>query len=107
MTEREFVGEPVEPDGCAFECAGMAQGEPGLPRRFRWRGELWEVAEVLRSWKESGPCTSGSDERYIRKHWYEVRTTGGEVLRIWFERQARSARERTRRRWWIHTVQRG
>jgi len=81
----------------------MARGEPGLPRRFLWRDEEYEIDTVLEQWKETGPCKSGSDEQYVRKHWYRVRTTNGAEMRIYFERQARSGRERTKR-WWLYAV---
>jgi hypothetical protein len=84
----------------------MARGEPGLPGRFLWRGQEYVVERVLEQWKETSPCTSGSGERYVRKHWYRIRTTSGSEMRIYFERQARSARER-KRRWWLYTVSPG
>ncbi len=101
--EHELVEEPIEPLG-GFDTVAMARGEPGLPRLFRWRGAEHRVAAVLRRWKTTGPCWSGSDERYVRRHWYLVRTTDGAKMELYFERQARSARER-KRRWWLHSVQ--
>ena len=98
-----FVSEPIKPVRGAIDTRGMSRGEPGLPQRFLWREKEYEVAEMLEKWKEASPCTHGSDERYVRKHWFRIRTTGGEEMRIYFERQARSARER-KRRWWLHTV---
>jgi hypothetical protein len=52
----------------------MAIGEPGLPREFLWRKETIRITAVLRTWKDTGPCTHGSPEKYVRKHWYEVET---------------------------------
>ena len=54
---------------------------------------------VLEEWKETGACHHGSGERYVRKHWYRVKMTTGEEMKIYFERQARS-----KRRWWLYTV---
>jgi len=98
-----FIGEAVEPDAATFDTKAMAAGGPGLPRRFTWRGTTYEVAEVLKTWRETGPCTSGSPEQYVRKHWFEVRAASGEVMTLYFERQARSGRER-KRRWWLFTL---
>ncbi len=97
-----FVGDPLEPKAGTFDAAAMGAGGPGLARRFLWRGEAVEVAAVLRTWKETGPMKGARSggEQYVRKHWFEVRTTGGEVLTLYVERQARTARE-TRRRWWL------
>jgi len=100
---KHFVGEPIEPIAESMDTRRMATGGPGLPMRFRWRGEAHEVAEVLEQWRQTGPCTSGSGEQYVRKHWYRVRTTGGVEMKLYFERQARSGRER-KVRWWLHST---
>ena len=102
MTE-EFVGEQIRPVAGTTGTLGMTRREPGLPRRFTWRGEQYEVAEVLERWKQTGPCTSGSGERYVRKHWYRVRTMDGQEMKLYFERQARSKALR-KKRWWLHSV---
>ncbi len=102
-TSGEFVGERLEPLGGTFDRGAMAQGEPGLPRAFRWRGGEHAVAEVLERWKTTGACRSGSDEQYVRKHWYRVRTAAGVEMTLYFERQPRSGRER-KSRWWVFKV---
>jgi hypothetical protein len=99
----QFVGERIEPVAGAMHTLGMTRREPGLPRRFTWRGQQCEVAEVLECWKQTGPCTSGSGERYLRKHWYRIRTTGGDEMKLYFERQARRGRQQ-KSRWWLYTV---
>lgn len=81
----------------------MAAGEPGLPERFRWRNQTLVIDQVLRAWKDTGPCTHGSGERYVRKHWFEVRLADGRRLKVYFERQARSSRQ-IRQRWWLFSV---
>ena len=101
---REFVSEPISPAAETYGTAGMSAGGPGLPGRFTWRGAEYEVAELLDRWRETGPCTSGSDERYVRRHCFRVRTTDGAEMVLYFERRARSAREK-KRRWWLYTVE--
>jgi phosphoribosylglycinamide formyltransferase-1 len=96
-----FVSERIEPLGGMFDTGRMAMGEPGLPRRFRWRGQEYEVAQVLDRWKTSGDCRNGSDERYVRKHWYLVATADGGEMRLYFDRQPRPGA--TRSRWWLAT----
>jgi hypothetical protein len=98
-----FVSEPIEPAPGSFDTAGMTRGEPGLPGRFAWRGREYEVAETLETWKETAPCHHGSDEQYVRKHFFRVRTACGREMTLYFERQARSRRER-KKRWWLFTV---
>ncbi|MFP4058016.1 MAG: DUF6504 family protein [Candidatus Brocadiia bacterium] len=100
---RRFVSEAIRPLPGAMDTRRMARGEPGLPRRFRWRDQEIEVAEILQQWKETSRCRSGSPEQYVRKHWYRVRTGDGREMRLYFERQPRSRRERVRR-WWLYTV---
>ena len=86
-----------------MDAACSAPGEPAPPMRFLWRKREYVVEQVLKKWRETGPCRNGSGERYVRKHWFEVRTVEGAQMKIFFERQSRSARERTRR-WWLYTV---
>jgi hypothetical protein len=77
-------------------------GEPGLPREFHWRGERLEIVSVLRCWKQTGQCRHGSGEQYLRRHWYEVVTTGHGVARIYFDRTQRGGRKTPR--WWLFSL---
>jgi phosphoribosylglycinamide formyltransferase-1 len=101
MHER-FISEAVHPVVDTGDTARMAIGEPGLPREFVWRGRTIAVARVLRSWRETGRCRHGSPEQYVRKHWYEVATTTGDTMKIYFDRQARAGRSGPR--WWLFSV---
>ncbi len=94
---REFISEAVDPDPASFDCEGTAPGEPAWPRRFAWRGQSYEIAEVLRTWRttSAGPYTTG--DVYLRRHYAEVRTTCGELLRLYGERGGRAAR------WFLHS----
>ena len=89
----QFVSEPITPLADTFDLDAMSRGEPGLPGRFVWRGDQYTVVEVLERWKESGPAREGGRELYLRRHWYRVRTDGGLVMKIYFDRQARSGRQ--------------
>ena len=99
-TSDEFISEPVDPVPGTADTAGMSRGEPGLPQRFVWRGREYEVASVESTWKTSTPS---SGEMYLRRHWYRVRTAGGEQMTLYCERQAKN-RKRPQRRWWLYTV---
>jgi len=99
----EFVSEPIKPVADTFDLNGMTRGEPGLPGRFVWRDKEYAVANVLETWKELGPCRSGGPERYLRKHWFKVRTVDGLEMTIYFERQAR-AKSQNKTRWWLYTI---
>jgi phosphoribosylglycinamide formyltransferase-1 len=99
-----FVSEPILPVEASFDTGGMARGEPGLPRKFRWRKKEFIVAEVLERWKEHGDCRHGSGERYVRKHGYRVRTAEGAVFRIYFQRSVGRGKL-PKSRWWIHSIE--
>ena len=101
----EFVSEVIEPVTGTMDVSGMLRGEPGLPKRFVWREQEYTVEEVLERWKETSPCRSGGRERYVRKHWFRIKTTTGHEMKIYFDRQPRSARN-AKARWWLYTVSR-
>jgi len=86
-----FVGEPLIVEGESISTAGMMAGVPGLPRRFTWRDRSYAILEVLQVWKETGDCRHGSGERYLRKHWFRVRTDEGLEMKLYFERQRGSS----------------
>ena len=98
MPER-FVSEAITPMPGTGDAGAMAAGGPGLPGEFRWRGRTIRVATVLRAWRETGPCRHGSGEQYVRRHWFEVRTTEETTLKIYFDRQPRGGRKAPR--WWL------
>jgi len=102
--KQEFVSEAIKPVVGTADVNAMTTGGPGLPREFIWRGETLGIAAVLRTWRDTGPCKHGSSEQYVRKHWFEVRTTCGRKAQIYFERQPRS-RSKTKR-WWLYTIDR-
>ena len=102
----EFVSESIKPVAGTFDAAGMTRGEPGLPARFVWREQEYAVADVVEAWKESGPCRSGGSEMYLRKHWFKIETESGEVMKIYYERQAKSKRQ-AKQRWVLFTLVEG
>lgn len=87
--------EPIEPVPGSFDLRAMARGEPGVPRRFRWRDEEVRVAEVLGTTREAEPY-----EGYVRRHVVHVRTEDGREMRLVGERGTRKGAPR----WWIRTV---
>jgi hypothetical protein len=104
MIESEkFVSELIEPVKETFDTKAMSRGEPGLPSRFLWRESEYGIVEVVRKWKETSPCKSGAKEKYVRKHWYEIRTTNGLRMKIYFERKS-LPKGQARKRWWLYSV---
>lgn len=100
--DERFVSERIVPAQDSHDTARMALGEPGLPHEFTWRGQTIRVAVVLRTWRDTGPCRHGSGERYVRKHWYEVRTEDGALMKIYFDRRPRG--KALVPRWWLFSV---
>ncbi len=98
-----LISEPIRP--LQFETAptGFVAGEPAVPQRFAWRGEEEVVRDVLERWKELSPGTAAMPDRYVRKHWYRIRTESGKEMKIYFERQARS-KGAAKQRWWLFSV---
>lgn len=99
----QFVSEALTPVG-DFDASAMAQGEPGLPEKFRWRGRVLEISAVLERWKEHGDCKHGSGERYLRKHCYRFRTLDGAILSVYFQRSFGRSRK-TSSRWWLQGIE--
>ena len=102
--DEKFISETIKPLAGTFNTAAMTRGEPGLPDSFVWRDIEYKIAEVLKVWKETGPCKSGSPEIYLRKHWYKIKTTDDKVMTLYFERQARS-KSQNKSRWWLYTIE--
>jgi len=98
-----FVSESITPVFDQGTGKSVGAGEPVVPSGFIWRDREYRVEAVLQVWKETGSCRSGSSERYLRKHWYRMRMTNGQEMEIYFERQARSAKQR-KMRWWLFSV---
>ncbi len=97
-----FVSESIRPATSTADTHAMAGGGPGLPEAFVWRGETLRVVAVVRAWKETGPCTHGSVEQYVRKHWFEVETESHGPAKLYFERRARG--KNVLKRWWLFSV---
>ncbi len=105
MSER-FISEQLKPimDGPApvpFEA-----GAPMMPPAFEWRRQRLPVLEVLESWKELSPCSSGSPERYLRRHWYRLRTSDEQEMTVYFLRQAQSGKQ-PKSRWFLYKLEDG
>jgi phosphoribosylglycinamide formyltransferase-1 len=79
----------------------MSRGEPGLPNRFSWRKQTYQVQQVVATWKTS-TCDRG--ELYLRRHWFEMLTTDGTRMKLYCERQAKN-RTKPKSRWFIFSLQ--
>ena len=100
----KLISAAIKPVADSVDFGDTPVGEPPLPRRFVWRGTEYVVEEILGRRREVGrDATHGSKQTYVRKHWFRVRTTSGNVMNLYFERHARSKAQRTTR-WWLYTL---
>ena len=99
-----LISEPVEPARDSFDTERMAAGEPGLPYRFTWRKKKYDVVDVLETWKTTGPCRSGSSEKYVRKHYFKVLTESGETMTLYCNRQTSRHGDKTKGRWILYSM---
>jgi hypothetical protein len=102
MIKEKFISEAIEPKTDMLDISRVATGEPGIPLEFIWRDKIVRISAVRRTWKETGPCRHGSGERYVRKHWFEVVSDSGDIMKIYFVRQPKDNRKTAR--WWLFTV---
>ncbi len=91
-----FVGEPIDPDASTMDPSLLSQGEPDAPNAFVWREARYEIETVERRWKTH---KMDRGDKYVDKHWFEVITTGGERMRLYFDRRPKVAK-----RWWIFST---
>jgi hypothetical protein len=110
-----FISEAIDPVVETIETTHMAPGAPGLPQQFRWRRhdarrrlcaagrQTINIVKVLKAWHDTGPCRNGSGEKYVRKHWFEVETTSGSKMKIYFQRQPRPGKSKSR--WWLFSIE--
>lgn len=103
--EEAFICEPITPVAGTFDPGAMARGEPGLPQAFTWRGERYAVARVRETWR-SVEVERGGVEKYLRKHWYRLETTEGQVMTLYFNRQPLRGRRPTQGRWTLYSMAR-
>ena len=98
-----LISEPIRP--LLFETSPepFTGGEPVLPKRFVWRDGEEIIKDVLEQWKELSQGTAAMPDRYVRKHWYRIRTESGKEMKIYFERQARS-KGSAKQRWWLFSL---
>lgn len=99
-----FISESIKPISDTCDTSLMAMGTPGLPREFFWRDQAVQVAALLRTWRDTGPCRHGSGEMYVRKHWFEIRTGAGEIMRLYFQRQPPRGSKAGAGRWRLYSI---
>lgn len=103
MEKESLISEAITPVAGSSDTAGMARGEPGLPKRFRWRGTEYTVAHVIETWKTSGRCHHGSEEKYLRRHWWKVITEPAATMTLYCLRQPMRGKN-SKSRWFLYSI---
>jgi hypothetical protein len=99
---RCFLAEPIEAE---FSGQPLLLKKTGCPAAFRWRGERFEVTDVLREWHAYGrrgrmadnmsPAHAAAAMRRgsygVGRDYYTVRTAGGRVFTIYYDRAVKDA----------------
>jgi hypothetical protein len=93
---RAFVGQSIAPAGDGFITPASGR-EPPVPRAFRWNDRTFDVSAVLRSWRST---KTDRGDAYLKRHWFELETTSGERLEVYFDRESR----RGAPRWWLYSL---
>ncbi len=95
-----LISEPVSPEAGSFDSSAMAQGTPGVPLSFTWRGTAYRVSKILETRKSLRPCHSGSGEQYVNKHFFKVETETGEIMTLY---RTRSGSKKDS--WTLYTIE--
>jgi len=104
VSRPQLISEQIFPTPGSFDVVDMGQGLPGLPSEFTWRGRAYRVDLLLEKWKASGPEIGRlGGEQYLRRHYFRIRTTDGQVMVIYCQRNTRN-RAKPKARWWLYTV---
>ena len=101
----EFVSESITPDEGTFDRRPMGRAEPGLPAGFIWRDKHFVIVDCLSRWKQSqAENHTRFGERYLRKHFYRVRTDTDEVMILYCQRHTKTG-QNPKRRWWLYGIE--
>jgi hypothetical protein len=108
----QFIAEPIE---VQFEKAPSLEKVPHCPDRFVWRGQIYRVAEKLSEWhdyRRRGRMARNMSPRHLatasrRGSWgvgrdyFRVRTEGGRVFDLYYDRAPRGIDER-KGQWFLY-----
>jgi len=99
-----FIGEAITPRPGTFDTSAMARGGPGVPLVFSWRGREYQVARILKTWRTQERGLWDKEYLYVRKHYFRIRTTTGEVMVLRFDRKPTRGAGPTKGRWVLFSI---
>lgn len=100
-----FIDEPIQVE---FDQAPALEKKPPCPARFVWRGEVYHVVEKLSEWhdyRRRGRLARNMQPQHaaaaarrgswgVGRDYYRVRTSGGRVFELYYDRAPKTADER-------------
>jgi hypothetical protein len=109
--QRRFIGEPIQTD---FSGQPLPIKKAGCPVAFIWRGERFPVAEKLAEWHDysrrgrmadnmtpaHAQAASRRGSRGVGRDYFTIKTSGGRVFTIYYDRAPRSSAEHAGE-WWL------
>jgi hypothetical protein len=107
-----FVGEEIE---VPLNPGPSLEKKPGCPDGFVWRGEAFQVAEMLNEWHDyarRGRMSHNMQPQHLAtaslhgswgvgRDYYRVRTQVGRVFDLYYDRAPRGSQER-KGRWFLY-----
>jgi hypothetical protein len=102
MKPIRFISEPIAVE---FDQEPALIKKPGMPARFRWRGQTFHVAHKLKEWHDYGrrgrmahnmqPAHLEAAERRgswgVGRDYYRVRTASGRIFGLYYDRAPKDA----------------
>jgi hypothetical protein len=100
-----FISEPIE---VYFERPPVLEKKPGPPSAFTWRGEQYQIVEVLSEWhdyqrrgrmaRNMQPKHAAAAERRgswgVGQDYFRVRTADGRIFDLYYDRAPKDAGRR-------------
>jgi len=97
----DFYSEEIE---VKFDREPLVEKKPGVPSAFTWRGQEYEIVELVKEWHDYGPrgkskaiyekergsyWVKSAEKRGswgVGRDYYRVRTQTGEVFDLYYDR---------------------
>jgi hypothetical protein len=100
-----FIAEPIEVE---FDAPPTLEKKPGVPDRFLWREEEYQVVELLGEWhdyRRRGRAARNMQPQHAQRaartgswgvgqDYYRVRTAVGRIFDLYYDRAPRDASQR-------------
>ena len=82
---RRFASAPLIVVAGGFVTAADGSAPP-VPSAFSWKEGEFRITAVLRSWRST---KSDRGDTYLKRHWFELQTSTGARIEVYYDRDAR------------------